>query len=179
MEKKPQKTSAQRHKTEHKPLWVPGILSWSWTGQQKGSWTSHLEAPQSWADETKPLQLCQGFPAGNCKFLQGAAPTPKALKFRRICRTEHSYSPWDEFVLKWKVKLKPFYDNFFSLKRKISAHLPDLFESLEATQRNGSCMCRHVPSNRNTSFHSTLFIPVPPSSQEHPAHGKEEILKFF
>lgn len=111
-------------------------------------------------------------PTGSCTRSQGSEIQEKDL---------HNWAqllPTRQICHEVEGKIEAILWYFFPWKQKSSAHLPDsrgkvLFESLEATQRNGCCMCRHVPSNRNTSFHSTWFIPVSPSSQEHPAHGKE------
>lgn len=157
------------------------VCAWNSLLDMNWSEKAQLEFPPGSTTElgrwNKAIPSVPRFASWELQVPTGAALAPKALKFkRRIYITEHSYSPWDKFALKWNIKL--FYDIFSPENKRSSAHLPDsreevFLESLEATQRNGCCMCRHVPSNRNTSFHSTSFIPVPPSSQEHPAHSKE------
>lgn len=180
MEQESQKTSVQRHKTEHKPLCVPGILSWARTGQQKGSWNSHLEVPQSWADKSKPIPSVPKFaswelqvPTGSCTRSQGSEIQEKDL---------HNWAQlfsMGQICLEVEGKTEGILRQFFPLK--VTKLLPIYqipgekfcWKAWKQPKGMAWCMCRHVPSNRNTSFHGTLFNPIPPSSQEHPAHGKE------
>lgn len=144
------------------------LLELNWTGQQKGSWNSHLEAAQSWADQTNLSSCAKVFQLGTASSYRELHPLPRLWNSEQlfsmawIClevegKTEAIlwyFFPWKEskFCPFTRFQGKKFCLKAWKQPRGMALVCADMFPPTGTHHSTAPCSSQSLPPARNTQL---------------------------